>query len=92
VGWYAGAGIPFLPPGEPSYAYLHFASGTPFNGLGYADTNPLLGQHRAWSDGSVEWVKASEIDLAPADVGPNGNGPSYKLSFGSASASTYGWF
>ena len=89
--WYAGSGLPFFPPGEPSYAYFHFASGVPYNGLGYRDTAPLLGQHRAWSDGSVEWVKASEMDLAPADVGQNGNGPSYKISFGTM-ASVYAWF
>ena len=91
MGWYVGSGIPFLPPGEPSYAYLHIASGVTYNGLGFADTGSLLGQHRAWSDGSVEWVKAHEMDLAPADAGPNGNGPSQKLSFGPA-ASTYAWF
>ena len=56
-----------------------------------SDTRPLLGQHRVWSDGSVAWVKGSEMDLAPADVGRNGNGPSYKLSFG-ATASVYAWF
>ena len=59
--------------------------------MGFSDTAPLLGQHRAWSDGSVEWVKASEMDLTPADAGRNGNGPSYKLSFGMA-ASAYAWF
>ena len=91
VGWYGGSGIPFFPPGEPSYAYLHIASGAAYNGLGFSDTVPLLGQHRAWSDGSVEWVKASEMDLTPADVGRNGNGPSYKVSFG-ATASVYAWF
>jgi prepilin-type N-terminal cleavage/methylation domain-containing protein len=90
VAWYAGSGLPF-PPGQPSYAYFHLASGASYNGLGFADTAPLLGQHRAWSDGSVEWVKASEMALAPADEEPNGGGPSYKLSFGTAAA-TYAWF
>jgi prepilin-type N-terminal cleavage/methylation domain-containing protein len=91
VGWYAGSGVPFLPPGDASYAYLHVASGFAYNGVGLSDTAPLLGQHRAWSDGSVEWVKAAEMDLAPADEGPNSSGPSYKLSFGPM-ASTYAWF
>jgi prepilin-type N-terminal cleavage/methylation domain-containing protein len=90
VAWYAGSGLPF-PPGEPSYAFFHLASGTTYNGLGFANTAPLLGQHRAWSDGSVEWVKAGEMDLAPADEGPNGGGPSYKLAFGTAAAA-YAWF
>ena len=91
LGWYGGSGIPFMPQGEPSYAYLHVTSGFPYNGLGLRDTVPLLGQHRAWSDGSVEWVKASEMDLAPADVGRNGNGPSYKIASG-ATAAAYAWF
>jgi len=89
LGWYAGAGLPWQ--GEPSYAYFHLVSGAAYNGLGLADTTPLQGQHRAWSDGSVEWVKTSEMDLAPADAGPNGNGPSYKISSGTA-AVAYAWF
>jgi prepilin-type N-terminal cleavage/methylation domain-containing protein len=91
VGWYGGSGIPFFPPGQPSYAYLHLASGVAYNGVGFSDAAPLLGQHRAWSDGSVEWVKRSEMDLAPSDVGRNGDGPSYKISFGPAAA-VYAWF
>jgi competence protein ComGC len=89
--WYGGGGLPFLPPAEPCYAYLHVASAIPNNGLGLTDTRPLLGQHRGWSDGSVEWVKASEIDLEPADAGRNGNGPAYKLGTG-LTASVYVWF
>ena len=45
----------------------------------------MLGQHRAWSDGSVEWVAGSEIDgdvtrresTASYKIGPPGNWYSY---------------
>ena len=89
--WYAGGGLPFLPPAEPCFAYLHVASAIPNNGLGLTHTRPLLGQHRGWSDGSVEWVKAGDIDMEPEDVGRHGNGPAYKLSTGPM-ASVYVWF
>jgi hypothetical protein len=80
--WYAGIGIPFLPPGPPSWAYLHQSRGLPYNGLGYADTAGLQGQHRAWSDGSVEWVVSELMNLNLTDretaaayhVGPRGGG------------------
>jgi prepilin-type N-terminal cleavage/methylation domain-containing protein len=31
--------------------------------LSYADASALLGQHRAYSDGSVEWVGSTDVDL-----------------------------
>ena len=81
--WYAGSGIPFLPPGPPSWAYLHQSRGRLlYNGLGFADTAALRGQHRAWTDGSVEWVLADLMNLklddretaAAYQVGPRGGG------------------
>ena len=54
------------------YGFFHFTRSltvTPaFGGL-VIDPSTLNGQHRAWSDGSVEWLKGSEIDLIPADAG-----------------------
>ena len=67
--------------GPAAWIYFHFRGYVRFNGIGAADTSALSGQHRAWSDGSVEWIDGSEIDANPADLdtsasfkdGPPGN-------------------
>ena len=59
--WYAGNGVFFLPNVPASWGYFHFSSGN-FNGLGFNSTAGLRGQHRAWSDGSVEYLPAALID------------------------------
>lgn len=71
LAWYSGTGLVILPPGLPGqWAYFHFNQGNvPFNGFGVNDTTALNGQHRAWSDGSVEWIDARmlKLDLARRD-------------------------
>jgi prepilin-type N-terminal cleavage/methylation domain-containing protein len=54
--------------GTPTWVYFHLKGNTHFNGIGPGDTTALLGQHRAWSDGSVEWVPVSAIDPDPAHL------------------------
>jgi DNA-binding CsgD family transcriptional regulator/type II secretory pathway pseudopilin PulG len=54
--------------GTPTWVYFHLKGNTHFNGIGPADTAALLGQHRAWSDGSVEWLVGSQIDPDPAHL------------------------
>jgi prepilin-type N-terminal cleavage/methylation domain-containing protein len=54
--------------GTPTWVYFHIKGNTHYNGLGPADTVALLGQHRAWSDGSVEWIPGSDIDPSPANL------------------------
>jgi prepilin-type N-terminal cleavage/methylation domain-containing protein len=50
------------------YSYFHFSGGLVFDpAFGTLKTyRPLTCQHRAWSDGSVEQVEGSEINLDPA--------------------------
>ncbi len=57
-------------PGSPGYAYFHLSTGVRFNPAfqDVQDTGPLRGQHRAWSDGSVEWVDKGYIDLNSDDA------------------------
>jgi prepilin-type N-terminal cleavage/methylation domain-containing protein len=82
LGWYAGSGMVLFPPGAaPAWVYFHYQRGQ-FNGLGFADTSPLRGQHRAWTDGSVEYVPATLIDLTLTD---RDTASAYKLG----SAGTY---
>lgn len=54
--------------GPATWVYFHLKGNTHFNGLGPADTSALLGQHRAWSDGSVEWLPASQMDFDPTHL------------------------
>jgi type II secretory pathway pseudopilin PulG len=64
LSWYSGSGVVFLPAGSPPvWGYFHFTRGVNWAGTGMADTSTLDGQHRAWSDGSVEWVPAGSLDL-----------------------------
>jgi hypothetical protein len=71
--------------GFPTWVYFHTKTDTRFNGIGAADASALVGQHRAWSDGSVEWIHGSDIDPDPAridqtasyKIGPPGNYYSY---------------
>ena len=87
--WYSGSGIPILPPAGATYAYFHFADALTFNGLGPSDSKAFRGQHRAWSDGSVEWVSAKHIRLTP--MYEIGAGPTYELTAG-GSGFMYFWF
>ncbi len=59
------------PRAPPGYADFHFTGGLLVNPefQDSQDTRVLLGQHRAWSDGSVEWIGSGYIDSAPADAG-----------------------
>ena len=45
--------------------------------LTFAEPRGLLGQHRAYADGSVEWVNGSEVDL---DLGGSATAPDDKAS------------
>jgi hypothetical protein len=47
------------------------SKGSSFQEPGLADTKTLRGQHRAWSDGSVEWVNGSEMKLDTAAASQN---------------------
>jgi len=75
--------------GPATYVFFHTRRGnTHFNGIGAADTTSLAGQHRAWSDGSVEWLNASDIDLTPANFETTA---SYKIGV-PGNYWTYYWF
>ena len=64
LAWYSGTGLVFMPPGLPAqWAYFHLNGVASFNGMGFDDTRAMAGQHRAWSDGSVEWIDPRYIDL-----------------------------
>jgi prepilin-type N-terminal cleavage/methylation domain-containing protein len=64
LAWYSGTGLVFMPPGLPAqWAYFHLDGRASFNGMGFDDTRPFTGQHRAWSDGSVEWIDARYLIL-----------------------------
>jgi hypothetical protein len=73
--------------GFPTWIYFH-AKNTHFNGIGAADATSLVGQHRAWTDGSVEWVHGSEIDPDPAQLDFTA---SYKVGF-PGNYYSYSWF
>jgi prepilin-type N-terminal cleavage/methylation domain-containing protein len=71
LGWYSGTGLFLAPPnGPPSWAYFHYAHGSQFNGIALTSTKDLLGQNRAYTDGSVEWVPAGllQLDINARDV------------------------
>ena len=80
LGWYSGNGLFFLNGAPPCWAYFHSRNFN-FNGIGVADTKPLKGQHRAWTDGAVEWIPGPSINpdttqrdtLATYTSGPPGN-------------------
>lgn len=89
LGWYSGTGLVFIPPGAPpSWAYFHFKRQLNFNGIGIDDVSSLSGQHRGWSDGSVEWIGAHELEL---DVTKADENASYRCNAG-GSAYAYYWF
>ena len=50
---------------DKGYGFAHGAPGAPTGAAPYSFARPdeLLGQHRAYSDGSVEWVAGQEIDV-----------------------------
>ena len=50
--------------GGERFVYFHTSPYIRATYRGFADTTALRGQHRAWSDGSVEWVEGSMIDTA----------------------------
>jgi prepilin-type N-terminal cleavage/methylation domain-containing protein len=72
--------------GAPSgYAYFHFRGGHDVNPAFVTVVQPtsLRGHHRAWTDGSVEWLPRDTFDLTPSKadqqaaykvVGPSGLG------------------
>jgi prepilin-type N-terminal cleavage/methylation domain-containing protein len=71
--------------GSPTWIYFHTKGDTRFNGIGAGDTSALVSQHRAWTDGSVEWVPGGDVNPDPArldetasyKVGAPGNYYSY---------------
>jgi hypothetical protein len=52
------------------YAYFHFRGRMQFNPASgmVLSTTPLLGQHRAWSDGSVEWINGSNLRTSAGEI------------------------
>jgi prepilin-type N-terminal cleavage/methylation domain-containing protein len=52
--------------GPGTYTFFHFRGSRGFNGVGAGHAQSVLGQHRAWSDGSVEWINGTDIDFDPA--------------------------
>lgn len=72
--------------GTPSgYAYFHFKGAHDIDPTFVTVVTPtsLRGHHRAWTDGSVEWLPRGTFDLTPASadtaaaykvVGPSGIG------------------
>ena len=57
------------PDAPPTWGFFHLNSSR-FNGLGLTDTKAMRGQHRAWTDGSVEYVPGPSIntDLTLKDI------------------------
>jgi prepilin-type N-terminal cleavage/methylation domain-containing protein len=88
LAWEGGTGIVFLPPGAASWAYFHFSGNTGFNGIGLVDTTALRGQHRAFSDGSVEYRPAAVINM---DLTKRDQTASYKTG-PTGGALAYYWF
>jgi prepilin-type N-terminal cleavage/methylation domain-containing protein len=74
--------------GAPTWIYFHTKGDTRYNGIGAGDASALVGQHRAWSDGSVEWVDRSDIDANPAHLD---EAASYKVGF-PGNYYSYSWF
>ena len=90
LAWYAGSGMVILPPGPPQWAYFHFTGGNvPYNGFGAGHVDALHGQHRAWSDGSVEWVGARDMTL---DLSRRDETATYKFGDGAGAFFGYFWF
>jgi type II secretory pathway pseudopilin PulG len=88
LAWEGGNGIVFVPPGVASWAYFHFSGNTAFNGVGLVDPASLRGQHRAFSDGSVEYRPAALIDT---DLSTRDRNASYKTG-PSTGGLAYYWF
>ena len=74
--------------GTPAWIYFHTKADTRYNGIGAGDASALVGQHRAWSDGSVEWVHGSDVDANPAHLDA---AASYKVGF-PGNYYSYSWF
>ena len=66
VSWYAGSGLAFAPPGPPVWAYFHLRPNVKLAGIGLENPAACRGQHRAWTDGSVEWFPGEMLDVDPA--------------------------
>jgi hypothetical protein len=88
VSWYAGSGLAFAPPGPPVWAYFHLRPNVKLAGIGLENPLACRGQHRAWTDGSVEWLPGEmlDTDLARRDTAASfAAGPT-------ASRNMYFWF
>lgn len=56
--------------GQVAYAYWHYRGNVAFNPAagGAVNYDPCLGMHRAWTDGSVEWVRRDAFDLSTSNI------------------------
>ena len=76
-------------PGASGFGFFHFKGRQnvqwPLGLIG--DTKSLRGVHRAWSDGAVEWLNASEFDTTPATANTKA---SYRCSL--AGLTFYYWY
>jgi prepilin-type N-terminal cleavage/methylation domain-containing protein len=60
----------YFTPGYNGYVYWHTRNGAGNIQNGVQMTaRPFVGMHRGWTDGSVEWVNAADIDTKLGDVG-----------------------
>jgi prepilin-type N-terminal cleavage/methylation domain-containing protein len=66
--------------GTPRYVYFHTADNIVPSERGFADGAALRGQHRAWSDGAVEWLNGGEVDLTPDTSGRFDTKATYRYS------------
>jgi prepilin-type N-terminal cleavage/methylation domain-containing protein len=66
--------------GDIRYAYFHVRGAVDFDPetVNLKTYTPMLGQHRAWSDGSVEWVLREDIRMEAADCDTSA---AYKIVF-----------
>ena len=90
VSWYVGgSGLVILPPrSPPTWAYYHYKGTRVRNSIGLNDAKALRGQHRAWSDGSVEWSPLNHISM---DLSQRDQTATYKAGKG-PSPYAYFWF
>jgi type II secretory pathway pseudopilin PulG len=67
---------------EGTWRYSHSRAGSITNGLPFTHRSHqhLIGQHRAYTDGSVEWVRPSRLnpDDLPVGTEPDGS-PAYRM-------------
>jgi prepilin-type N-terminal cleavage/methylation domain-containing protein len=66
--------------GEIRYAYFHVRGAVDFDPetVNLRTYTPMIGQHRAWSDGSVEWILREDIRMEAADCDTSA---AYKIVF-----------